>query len=146
MPAVLHAERLGPMGTETDDGETRGGAIKRRMNALGISAVELAAEAKVSRGQVYRVIRDRENVTDRSYGACESALDRIEREHGHGGPDALLSTEAGLIEFGVDVDAIGVHVVVKGPVANAAELEASVARLIRDIRRSTGDNPDLPDS
>jgi transcriptional regulator with XRE-family HTH domain len=145
MSAVLHAERLTPMGTETG-GETRGEAIKRRMDALGISAGDLATEAGISRGQVYRVISDRENVTGRSYGACESALDRLEREHGHGGPDALLSTEAGLIEFGVDVDAIGVHVVVKGPVANAAELEASVARLIRDIRRSAGDSPDSPDS
>jgi AcrR family transcriptional regulator len=145
MSAVLHAERLAPMGTDAD-GETRGQAIKRRMEARGMGPSELAAEAGISRGQVYRVIGDRENVTDRSYGACESALDRIEYEHGHGAPDVLLSTEAGLIEFDVDIDAIGVHVVVKGPVENASELEASVARLIRDIRRSAEDNPDLLDS
>jgi AcrR family transcriptional regulator len=121
------------------------------MEARGMGPSDLAAKAGISRGQVYRVIKDLENVTDRSYGACESALDRIEHEHGHGGPDALLSTEAGLIEFGVDVDAIGVHVVVKGPIANAAELEASVARLIRDIRDSgeagrRRPESDLPDS
>lgn len=134
------------------DGETRGQAISRRMTALGMGPSELADEASMSRGQVYRVTKDAEGVTDRSYSACERALDRLEREHGHGGPDALLSTEAGLIEFGVDVDAIGVHVVVKGPVANAAELEASVARLIRDIREGSGvpdqrkPESELPDS
>lgn len=139
MSAVRRAETLAPMGMDT--AETRGEAIKRRMDALGLGASELAAEASISRGQVYRVIGDAESVTERSYGACERALDRIEFEHGHNGPDAVVSTDAGMVEFSVDVDAIGVHVTVKGPVADAAEWEASITRIIRNIRAG-----DLPDS
>lgn len=140
MSAVRRAETLAPMGTDESE-DTRGQAIKRRMDALGIGAGELAAEAGISRGQVYRVIGDNETVTAKSYGACERALDRIEYEHGHNGADAIVSTEAGLVEFSVDVDAIGVHVTVKGPVADAAEWEASITRIIRNIRAG-----DLPDS
>lgn len=151
MSTAQTAGTLAPMGTDTAD-ETRGQAINRRMTARGMSAYDLAEETGLSPATIYRVIGDVSNVTDRTYSKCEETLDRIEHEHGHDGPDALLSTEAGLIEFGVDVDAIGVHVVVKGPVANAAELEASVARLIRDIREGSGvpdqrkPESELPDS
>ena len=45
----------------------------------------------------------------------------------------------GLMEFEVTGD-FGVRVVVKGPVSDAAALEAAVARLVRDIR--AGGQPD----
>lgn len=131
MPLKTHAATLAPM--TDDETETRGGAIKRRMEALGMGAGDLAQEAGISRGQVYRVFRDENNLREQSYTACERALERIEHEHGHGAPEAVISTERGLIEFEVTGD-FGVRVVVKGPIENADELEASVARLIRDIR------------
>jgi hypothetical protein len=132
MSETTRAATLTPVGT---DDETRGQAIGRRMRAIGMNPMDLAGEAGRNRSLLYRVLKDEANVRDDSYRAFELALDRIEREHGHGGPDAVLSTEQGLIEFEVTGD-FGVRVVVKGPIENAAELEASVARLIRDIRET----------
>jgi predicted transcriptional regulator len=146
MSAARHAGTLQRM-SNNESRETRGQGIKRRMEALGMGPSDLADEARLSRSQLYRVFDDAPNVREQSYVAAERTLDRLETEMGmNGGPDAVMSTEAGLMEFDVNVDAIGVHVVVKGPIANAAELEASVARLIRDIRKGAEDHPDLSDS
>lgn len=137
MPVTAPAGTLVRMTDE--ETETRGEAIKRRMEALGMGPSDLAEEAGLSRGQVYRLFKDEPNVREQSYTAAERALDRIEFEHGHnGGPDAIVSTEHGLIEFEVTGD-FGVRVVVKGPIESASELEESVARLIKDIRRGPGE-------
>lgn len=65
------------------------------------------------------------------------------------GPDAIAtegerasSSEHGMVEFEVSGD-FGVRVVVKGPVSDRAELEDSVLRLIRQMKRS-GDEADTP--
>lgn len=129
MPRSALAERLGAV-TTTDP---RGKLVERRMQDLGMGPTELAKEASVSRALVYRVIGDRDGVSENSYQRIEKALDRLEAEFGPGGPDAMLSTEQGLVEFEVTGD-FGVRVVVKGPVSDANELEAAVARLVRDIR------------
>ena len=115
--------------------EDRGAAIGRRMKEAGMGPTDLAEYAKVSRGLVYRVLGDREGVRDNSYTRLEHALDDFERDTGmdEGAPAAVMSTEEGLVEFEVTGD-FGVRVVVKGPVRDAMELEASVARLIKDIR------------
>ena len=131
MPRRTQTATLTPV--SGDGGERRGQVVDRRMRSLGMKAKDLATVAGASRSLLYRVLRDEEGVREESYRVFENALDRIEREHGHGGPDAVLSTEQGLIEFEVTGD-FGVRVVVKGPIENAVELERSVARLIRDIR------------
>lgn len=123
--------------TEVMTGETRNQAVERRMTALGMGATEMASESGLSRAQVYRVIRGESGVTDSSYTKIELTLDRLEREIGGDGPDAIMSTEAGLIEFEV-TGASGVRVVVKGPIENTAEVEAAVARLVRDLRSGDG--------
>lgn len=87
----------------------------------------------MDRGAVGRALADNASTSDQTFDRLEGTLDRLEHEHGYGGPDAVLSTPGGLMEFEVTGD-FGVRVIVKGPVENAAELEASVARLIRDIR------------
>lgn len=134
MPAAALAERLTPMTTD-EPAETRGKAIRRRMSSLGLNTTGLAIEAKLDRGTVGRAMKDTPTTQEATYDRIEATLDRLEHELGHGGPDAVLSTEQGLIEFEVTGD-FGVRVVVKGPIENAAELEESVARLIRDIRNS----------
>lgn len=135
MPRTTPAGTLTPVGPHEE--ETRGQAIGRRMKALGMKRTDLADQAGAggSRSLLYRVLKDEPGVRDESYRVFELALDRIEDEYGHGGPDAVLPTEHGLIEFEVTGD-FGVRVVVKGPIENATELEKSVARLIRDIRES----------
>lgn len=133
-PTAL-AERLHSVTTDDDVPETRGQAIERRMLRLGLTQTALAEESGVERTTVGKALADNVKVQPRTYARIETALDRLEHEVGYGGPDVVLSTEHGLMEFEVTGD-FGVRVVVKGPVANAEELEASVARLIRDIRTS----------
>lgn len=134
MPAMALAERLRRV-TTTDTGapETRGQEISRRMRRLGLNQSEFSEESKVDRGAIGRALRDDPRTSEQTYARLEGCLERLEHEVGYGGPDVVLSTEQGLMEFEVTGD-FGVRVVVKGPVANAEELEASVARLIRDIR------------
>lgn len=135
MAATAHAATLVPMTDEGETGheETRGEAIKRRMEAIGMNPGDLAGAADISRSLLYRVFRDEPNLREQSYTSLERTLDRIEFENGHGTPDPVAPADHGLIEFEVTGD-FGVRVVVKGPIENAAELEESVARLIKDIR------------
>lgn len=132
MPQTALAATLAPMGDA--DEETRGQAILRRMRRIGMTNTSLAKEARgMDRTTVSRAIRDDPTVTDTTYERLEGTLDRIEHELGYGGPDAVMSTGAGLVEFEVDGD----HVIVKGPVADVDALAALVAKLIRNIRDAT---------
>lgn len=137
------AVRTPTVGTVSDDVGTR---IQARRTRIGIGKSALAKRAGLNRSTLAAIENGEVSPRDTTVSMIERALDDLEHEMGWDGPDAVMSTEAGLMEFGVNVDAIGVHVVVKGPIANAAELEASVARLIRDIRQGTEDRPDLSDS
>ncbi|WP_310962102.1 hypothetical protein [Nocardioides terrisoli] len=121
----------------TDDGaQSRGEAIRRRMRRIGLTNSGLSKESGVDRKTITRALDDVPQTQTATFERLEWTLDRLENELGHGGPDAIMSTEVGLIEFEVTGD-FGVRVVVKGPIENAAELEESVARLIRDIRTGT---------
>lgn len=143
MSATALAERLRSVTTD-DAPETRGQAIKRRMLRLGFNQSTFAEETKVDRGAIGRALRDQPGTSSFTYDRLEAALDRLEHEAGYGGPDAVLSTEQGLIEFQVTGD-FGVRVVVKGPIRNADVLEDQVARLIRDIRTAPSDGEDPSD-
>jgi DNA-binding XRE family transcriptional regulator len=112
-----------------------GDQFRERRDRLGITQDILAEEAGLSRDTVRHVEQDRAGKTSRR--RVDEALTRLEVEAR--GEGAAVATDAGhrepphLIEFEVTGD-FGVRVVVKGPVENAAELEASVARLIRDMK------------
>jgi len=105
------------------------------MRDAGMGPTELAEYAGVSRGLVYRILNAEDGVRDSSFLRLERALDAFEHETGtdEGAPAGLVSTEEGLVEFEVTGD-FGVRVVVKGPVKDADAIEASVVRLIRDMR------------
>jgi transcriptional regulator with XRE-family HTH domain len=144
MNAPRVTDTLAPVTIPPSSGnKSRGAKIERRMEALTMTVADLAREAgeqgrDMSRKTVYRAFAGEPEVTDRTYKRLENALTRLEQDSGEGSPDAILSTEQGLIEFEVTGD-FGVRVVVKGPIENAAELEKSVARLIRDIRDTPKD-------
>lgn len=145
MSTTAAAATLAPMAQmEQSDvpGESRGAAINRRMRALGMNFTSLGKEARGTyRQTVKRATEDNPTVEPGTYDILEATLDRLERQLGHaGGPDAVLSTEERLIEFEVSSDA-GVRVVVRGPVTDAAALEAAVANLIRDMggKRPSGE-------
>ncbi len=87
----------------------------------------MAAEAGVNRDTVSAIEKGRGSAVSRR--KIDEALTRLEAAQAPTPPASAPK----LIEFQVTGD-FGVRVVVKGPMENAAELEASVARLIRDIK------------
>lgn len=116
------AESL-PMSTET-----RGHAIKARRLALGIKSLrEFAERTGVDRQAITRA--EAGAGSESTYERLEAWLSRFEEETGHdepAGDDYIEYRLSGV--FGVD------SIVVKGPVRDAAELERSVARLVRELR------------
>lgn len=137
MSASVTADRLGAM----EEGETRGQSAARRMRALGYNNSTFGREAEgMNRETVKRALADSPRTDPATWRRIEQTLDRLERTHGlDDGPDAVMSTDEGLIQFEVTGD-FGVRVVVKGPIGDADALERSVARLIRDIRRDDSRN------
>lgn len=131
--------------TPADAKKARGAEIERRL-ARGPHGrrIEVARRAGLSRQTVDNAING--VAAPKTYDKIEAALDAI--EHPADVPDqpgAVAHGDEGLVEFEVNVDAIGVRVVVRGPVANAADLERQAAAIIRDIRRDdAGDFGDTP--
>lgn len=122
----LRAPHLPAMSTEFFERRAR----------LHMTQDELAEEAGVNRDTVGAVESGRGSIGSRR--KVDEALTRLEHDAGLPpiGSARHVPAEPAtphLIEFEVTGD-FGVRVVVKGPVENAAELEASVVRLIRDMK------------
>lgn len=107
---------------------TVGDRIRQRREAMGWDIKALAKLANVDRGQLAKIERGEHIPRGATLGAIERALDEIEKETGHDEPDAGLVTFRLSGNFGVDV-------VVQGPVSNIEELEESVARLVRTMKK-----------
>lgn len=119
------------------NGESRGDAIRRRFDALGISDREWMTETGIDIKTVHRACDPDHNTRESSYLAIESALQTIE-DRLAGRPTRRGELEGdsgeGLVEFRLSGN-FGVDVVVKGPVRDREALEESVSRLIREMRR-----------
>ena len=113
--------------------ETRGQAIQRRREALGVTVTELAERATAARGgdkpamdwqTVDRAEEGRSRGT--AYAELEKVLDDLEEEVG-GPPEEPEHTVEFIIEglYGAE------RVRVKGPVTDLPALERSVARLMQ---------------
>lgn len=115
-------------------GEPAGRALKVRLDLLGASINELADHIGVSREWVGKVLAGKAAGSDKLIAQLTRALDELEAEHGRG---PLVEKSSGnpedVVEFEVKGD-FGVSIVVRGPVADRAELEQSVTRLIREMR------------
>lgn len=115
--------------------ESRGQAIKRRMVKIGMTPTTLGREAGVDRGTVKRAIDDLPTVRDTTYTALELALDAVEELTGENGPDNPRVAQrhhlvpARIVELEATTTE-GVRFAVKGPVDDAAALEAMILRLI----------------
>lgn len=121
---IVEGEHAGP-----------GAALRARRKSLGLTGVALAKLAEVNREHLSAVERERKQPTDEWLRRVELAMDRYEHETGQDEPEAEPEPRDApeLIEFEVSGD-FGVRVVVKGPIQSASELEASVARLVREMR------------
>ncbi|HEX6684342.1 MAG TPA: hypothetical protein VF062_16180 [Candidatus Limnocylindrales bacterium] len=108
-------------------GSARGLGVRRRRLGLGIKSVrEFAERSGVSREAV--TAAENGTASNRTYGRLEAWLNRAEHA------DSAGAADQGQVEFRVS-GGLGVDVVVRGPVADLAELEASVTRLIREVRQ-----------
>lgn len=116
--------RLRPMDTQA-----RGQAIRRRRLAHGIKSVRAFHEATgVSREAISAA--EAGEATETTYSRLEMWLDKFEEETGAAEGDELGDE---LVEFSLSGD-FGVNVVVKGPVSDMEQLEAAVARLLKQMR------------
>lgn len=134
MQLVLDAPRFeGVVDTgQPDPDESTGQEIRRRREALGMSASALSKESQVDRGVLAKIEADAASVRPSSIGAVRAALGRLEEESGMDLPSRVGE---GLVEFRLSGGSFGVEVVVSGPVRDLPALEASVERLVREMRR-----------
>jgi len=112
--------------------ETRGHSIKARRLALGIKSLrEFAERTGVDRQAVTKA--ESGHGSESTYERLEAWLDRFEEETGNDvpGDDYIEFRLSGV--FGVD------SIVARAPVKNVAELEQSIARLVRELRDRDGD-------
>lgn len=93
--------------------ESRGSAIARRLEAVGISKAEFAAErASVDRGTLDRAIADDVKVSARTWSKIERALADLEEELSMAETGALVTST---------IDYKGARVTVKGTPHDVAE-------------------------
>lgn len=88
----------------------------------------LAKKVGMDRATLTAAEAGEERTTDLTYMRVENWLTEFEAETGANDPPS-----DDLVEFRLSGN-FGVDVVVKGPVANLAELEGSIARLLREMR------------
>lgn len=119
------------MANVTDDGD-RAKELTNRIARLGLSGRELAAQSGVARGTVSKAL---EGTASRgTYERLGRFLDDLEHamESEVATPEPVKSPNDGLVEFRL-TGKFGVDVVVSGPVADLAELEAAVGRLLSQM-------------
>lgn len=117
----------------------QGAEVKARRERLGMTIIDLAGEAGVSRDTLSDMESGRKNFTQLTLSKVLRALERIEAEVGIYVPP-VPSTERDLVEIEVE----GNRVVVRGPVANRDALAETVARLIRQMRAEGEEGRESP--
>lgn len=117
----------GPDPGRDEDG-TRGDAVRRRRLSHAIRSVrELQHRSGISREAITSAEAGTASLA--TYERLDAWFDRQEALSGTG------RSSTSQIEFEVQSDK-GLRVVVRGLIADAEELERSVARIVRDIRRA----------
>jgi len=122
------------MGTE------RGQGIERRFDALGISDREWHEQTGIDRKTLRRAIAGEERVRPSTYAAIEQALTKLEQRVGPTPLPVPPELPPEFVEFDVKGEG-GFHVVVKGPVKDAALLREQVGEIIRQIKRAEKEDP-----
>ena len=131
MSAMAH-ETSGTIRLVTDS--ERGQRIQQRLDALRMTARQFNEQTGLSRDTLRKAIAGDPSVRANTYEQIETKLDGFEKQaEGFEGLKGR-SPEDDLIEFELSGN-FGVRVVVKGPIRDAEALEASVARLIREMGR-----------
>lgn len=122
--------------------ETRGHAIKKRMEDLGLGPVRLAAEAGVNRKTVARALEG--HASERMLDDIEHALERLERRVGPAEPMPLSPQPNGgngedKIVFRLTGLARAEEVIIEGTGATGiAEAKAAMERLMSGLDQEDG--------
>lgn len=111
----------------------RGQRIQERLDALRMTARQFHQRTGISRDTLRKAVSGDPSVRVNTYEQIEAKLDQLERTAKTFGGVESEQEGDDLIEFELSGD-FGVRVVVKGPLRDQAALEASVARLIRELR------------
>jgi hypothetical protein len=125
----------------------RGQRIQERLDKLRISDRQFQERSGIDRKTLRRAVAGGEHVRESTYRAIESWLDRLERIAA--GFDGLKDEPEpepqgqGIVKYRLKGD-FGVDLLVEGPVDNLAALEASVVRMMREMRAATSADPDEP--
>lgn len=127
--------------TVTGDEETRGGRIRERLDALGISDREWYRRTKVDRKTLGRAIDNDPVVRDATYDHIEMWLDRLEGLTNAEPRAGVLADDptGDMVEFTIEGN-FGVRAVVRGPVRDMEELKDAVARLVREMKGPDGND------
>lgn len=117
----------------------KGAELQARRKAIGMSVRALAERASVDRATIPKVeAGERVRGYFEIVGALDKALSEIEHEFGMDLPSQVAplrpigDPSEGMVEFEITGN-FGVKAVVKGPVANLAELQEAARRLIADM-------------
>jgi transcriptional regulator with XRE-family HTH domain len=116
---------------EADWRTVTGERFRERRELLHLTQAQLAEEAGLGSYETVSAVEHGKGSAP-SRRKVAAALDRLEEEGGTHAPAPVEEPSLHLIEFEVTGN-FGVRVVVKGPVADAREIEESVARLVRDM-------------
>lgn len=140
MAATVHAA-VPQFGLVTDGG--RGQRIQARLDALRISDREFQQTTGIDRKTLRRAVAGEAHVRENTYRTIEDWLDRLERvAAGFPGLKDEPQPEPqgeGIVKYRLKGD-FGVDLLVEGPVDNLAALEASVIRMMREMRAAKHDN------
>lgn len=119
------------------------GTLGERMESLGLNVTTLSRLSGVkSRSTVYKALRG-EEVLPSTLRKIEHALDVVEQNPDDAAeqPGAVMhDAEGGMIEFEVNVEAMGVRVAVRAPAGQAELAAAQVAKIIQDMRLDAQDD------
>lgn len=120
------------------DDEARGAAIREQREVADMTLVQLAEETGLSRQTIARA--EGGHASKSTFRTLESFFET----EISGPPEGAAAASTGLIEFEVEGDG-GYRVVVRGPIANAEDLERSVARIVETIRQRPKSSPESSD-
>jgi transcriptional regulator with XRE-family HTH domain len=98
----------------------------------------LAKLAGVDRGKLKKFEIGEDEPSEPWINRVERALDNFESETGHEQAEGAKPDESGFIRFKVEGVYGAKALVVEGPVANIAELEAAVDRILRRLAGENG--------
>lgn len=137
MQAVAYKADLPVVTTGEGYEDTRGGAIKRRVEALGIGDREWHEATGIDRKTLNRAIENVSTVRPSTYTAIEAELDKLEAlKAGRPAARVIRSDDPGVDMMEVTVEGnFGVRAVVKGPVRDSDVIQSFVRDLMRGMER-----------